>query len=201
MSSSAHGRPLSDLQLRVRALENILTEKGLVDQVTLDTIIEHYEHKVGPHLGARLVAKAWTDPDFRQRLLTDTDTVVAEMGLAGIEGSHLLVKENTPGVHNLVVCTLCSCYPWTVLGLPPMWYKSSPYRARAVHDPRDMLREEFGLEIPEGTELRVWDSNADIRYLVLPMRPAGTESLSEDELAALVSRDAMVGTAIVHAPA
>ncbi len=201
MASSAHGRPLSDLQLRVRALENILTEKGLVDQVTLDTIIEHYEHKVGPHLGAKLVAKAWTDPDFRQRLLTDTDTVVAEMGLAGIEGSHLLVKENTPGVHNLVVCTLCSCYPWTVLGLPPMWYKSSPYRARAVHDPRDMLREEFDLEIPESTELRVWDSNADIRYLVLPMRPAGTESLSEDELAALVSRDAMVGTAIVHAPA
>jgi len=200
MASSSHSRPLSDLQLRVKALENVLIDKGLVEPSTLDTIIEHYEHKVGPHLGASVVAKAWCDPAFKQRLLEDASTVVAEMGMAGMEGTHVLVKENTPEVHNLVVCTLCSCYPWSLLGLPPRWYKSTPYRARAVHEPRAMLKEEFGLEIPEQTELRVWDSNAELRYLVLPMRPAGTEALSEEALAALVTRDAMIGTALVQPP-
>jgi nitrile hydratase len=190
---------LSDIQLRVKALEAVLTEKGLVDQVTLDTIIDNYENKVGPHLGAQVVARAWTDPDFKARLLADGSATIAEVGMAGIEGTHVVVKENTPEKHNLVVCTLCSCYPWSILGLPPMWYKSTPYRARAVRDPRGLLKE-FDLELDDDIEVHVWDSNAEIRYLVLPMRPEGTEGLSVEELAGLVNRDAMIGTAIVSAP-
>lgn len=196
MANSGHRAPLSDVQLRVKALESILTEKGLVDQVTIDTIIDNYENKVGPHLGAQLVARAWCEPEFKKKLLNDGSATIAEAGLAGIEGSHIVVKENTPAVHNLVVCTLCSCYPWPILGLPPMWYKSTPYRARAVRDPRGLIKE-FGLELDDDIEVRVWDSNAEIRYLVLPMRPEGTDELSMDELAALISRDSMIGTAVV----
>lgn len=194
-----HRAPLSDVQLRVKALEFLLAEKGLVDQVTLDAIIDNYENKVGPHLGAKVVARAWTDPEFKSRLLSDGSAAIAEMGMAGMEGTHMLVKENTPEVHNLVVCTLCSCYPWSVLGLPPTWYKSTPYRARAVRDPRGLLQE-FELELSDNIEIRVWDSNAEIRYLVLPMRPEGTETMSGQELAGIVNRDAMVGTAIVTIP-
>lgn len=194
-----HRAPLSDVQLRVKALEFLLAEKGLVDQVTLDAIIDNYENKVGPHLGAKVVARAWTDPEFKSRLLSDGSAAIAEMGMAGMEGTHMLVKENTPEVHNLVVCTLCSCYPWSVLGLPPAWYKSTPYRARAVRDPRGLLQE-FELELSDNIEIRVWDSNAEIRYLVLPMRPEGTETMSGQELAGIVNRDAMVGTAIVTIP-
>ena len=193
MAESAHRAPLSDVQLRVRALESLLIEKGVVRQETLDAIIDHYENRVGPHIGAAIVARAWTDPGFKARLLEDASATLAEQGYAGIEGSHVVVVENTDEVHNLVVCTLCSCYPWPVLGLPPNWYKSTPYRARAVRDPRGLLRE-FGLELPEQTEVRVWDSNAEIRYLVLPRRPAGTEHLGEAELRELVTRDSMVGT-------
>lgn len=198
--ASSHRAPPSDVQLRVKAIESILTEKGLVDPEALDAIIEHFEHKVGPHIGARLVARAWTDPDFKRRLLADASAVVVEEGLAGFEGTHVLVKENTPTVHNLVVCTLCSCYPWPLLGLPPVWYKSTPYRARAVSEPRTLLRE-MGLELRPDVELKVWDSNAELRFLVLPMRPAGTDGMGVDELAALVTRDAMIGTAIVPPPA
>ena len=200
MANSGHRAPLSDVQLRVKALESIFHEKGLVDQATLDTIIDNYENKVGPHLGAQVVARAWTDPDFKTKLLADGEGTIAELGMAsGIEGTHIVVKENTPEVHNMVVCTLCSCYPWSVLGLPPMWYKSTPYRARAVREPRVLLKE-FGVEISEDVEVRVWDSNAEIRYLVLPMQPDGTENMSVDELAALVNRDSMIGTAIVNKP-
>jgi nitrile hydratase len=198
MTNTRHRAPLSDIQLRVKALEAVLTEKGLVDQVTLDTIIDNYENKVGPHLGAQVVARAWTDSDFKARLLADGSATIAEVGMAGIEGTHVVVKENTPEKHNLVVCTLCSCYPWSILGLPPMWYKSTPYRARAVRDPRGLLKE-FDLELDDDIEVHVWDSNAEIRYLVLPMRPEGTEGLSVEELAGLVNRDAMIGTAIVSA--
>jgi len=182
----------SDPALRVKALESLLVEKGLVDRAALDALIDTYEHKVGPRNGARIVARAWTDPAYRQRLLTNADAAIAELGYGGMQGEHMVVVENTPKVHNLVVCTLCSCYPWAVLGLPPVWYKSAPYRSRAVIDPRGVLRE-FGLELPEDVEVRVWDSTAEIRYLVLPERPAGAERLSEDEIAALVTRDAMVG--------
>ncbi|MFQ5659906.1 MAG: nitrile hydratase subunit alpha [Gammaproteobacteria bacterium] len=196
---ASHRAPLSDVQLRVKALESLLTEKGLVDQAALDAIIDNYENRVGPHLGAKVVARAWIDPEFKSRLLENGSAAIAEMGMGGIEGSHMIVKENTPGIHNLLVCTLCSCYPWSVLGLPPTWYKSSPYRARAVRDPRGLLKE-FGLELDDDIEIRVWDSNAEIRYLVLPMRPDGTEEMSEEELAELVNRDAMVGTAMVTIP-
>jgi len=189
----------SDFALRVKSLESLLVEKGLVDPAALDALIDTYEHKVGPRNGARIVARAWTDLAYRQRLLTDPDAAIAELGYGGMQGEHMVVVENTPKVHNLVVCTLCSCYPWAVLGLPPVWYKSAPYRSRAVIDPRGVLRE-FGLELPEDVEVRVWDSTAEIRYLVLPERPAGTERLSKEELAALVTRDAMVGVAKV-APA
>ncbi|HXX43165.1 MAG TPA: nitrile hydratase subunit alpha [Candidatus Acidoferrales bacterium] len=189
-----HQAVLSDPALRVKALESLLVEKGLVDRAALDALIDTYEHKVGPRNGARIVARAWTDPAYRQRLLTNPDAAIAELGYGGMQGEHMVLVENTPQVHNLVVCTLCSCYPWAVLGLPPVWYKSAPYRSRAVIDPRGVLRE-FGLELPESVEVRVWDSTAEIRYLVLPERPAGTEHLSEDELAALVTRDAMVGVA------
>ena len=199
MAESAHRAPLTDVQLRVRALESLLVEKGAVNPETLDAIIDHFENKVGPHIGASIVARAWTDPDFRERLLADASATMAELGYTGIEGSHMVVVENTGTVHNLVVCTLCSCYPWPVLGLPPNWYKSTPYRARAVRDPRGMLKE-FGLELDEDTEVRVWDSNAEIRYLVLPARPDGTEDMSEEELQELITRDSMVGTGLVSLP-
>lgn len=199
MAEHNHRAPLPDVQLRVKALESVLTKKGLVDEATLDAVIDHYEHKVGPHVGAEVVARAWTDPDFKARLLDDGSAAIAEMGFAGLEGTHMSVKENTSGVHNMVVCTLCSCYPWSTLGLPPTWYKSTAYRSRAVRDPRGLL-EEFGLTIPDDVELRVWDSNAELRYLVLPMRPQGTDRMSRDELAELVNRDSMIGTAIVPGP-
>ena len=170
-----------------------------MDESTLDAVIDHYEHKVGPHVGAQVVARAWSDPEFKAQLLADGSAAIAEMGFAGLEGTHMSVKENTPEVHNLVVCTLCSCYPWSTLGLPPTWYKSSAYRARAVRDPRGLL-EEFGLHINEDIELRVWDSNAELRYLVLPMRPEGTEDLTQEQLAELVNRDSMIGTAVVPGP-
>jgi nitrile hydratase len=195
-----HDAPLSDVELRVRALESLLVEKGLVDPAALDVLIDTYETKVGPRNGARVVARAWVDPAFKRRLLEDATATCAEFGFVGRQTDRLVVVENTPGIHNMVVCTLCSCYPWAVLGLPPVWYKSAPYRSRAVLDPRGVLKE-FGLELSEDTEIRVWDSTAEIRYLVLPERPAGTESLKEDELAALVSRDAMIGVAKVPAPA
>ncbi len=196
MAKSHHRAPLSDAQLRVKALESLLVEKGLVDPKVLDAIIDHYENKVGPHIGAKVVAKAWADEGFKERLLKDASATLAEMGFTGMEGSHMVVKENTDKVHNLVVCTLCSCYPWPVLGLPPNWYKSAPYRARAVRDPRGLLKE-FGLELPEETALRVWDSNAEIRYLVLPRQPEGAEGMSEQALSEIVTRDSMVGTGVV----
>jgi nitrile hydratase len=194
-----HNAPLSPVQLRVRALESLLVSKELVDPAALDAIVDFYETRVGPRDGARVVARAWIDPDFKRRLLEDATSTLAALGMIGRQGEDMVVLENTPTVHNLVVCTLCSCYPWPVLGLPPVWYKSAPYRSRAVIDPRGVLRD-FGVELPEETEVRVWDSTAELRYLVLPMRPDGTEDLSEDELAALVSRDAMIGTALVKAP-
>jgi len=189
----------SDLALRVKSLESLLVEKGLVDRAALDSLIDTYEHKVGPRNGAQVVARAWADPAYKQRLLMDSDKAIAELGFGGQQGEHMVVVENTPAVHNMVVCTLCSCYPWPVLGLPPVWYKSAAYRSRSVIDPRGVLRE-FGLELPDDVEVRVWDSTAELRYLVLPERPAGTDGLSEDALAALVTRDAMIGVAKVRAP-
>ena len=189
----------SDPALRVKALETLLVEKGLVDRAALDALIDIYEHKIGPRNGARVVARAWSDAAYKQRLLSDADSAIAELGYGGLQGEHMLVVENTPDVHNLVVCTLCSCYPWPFLGLPPVWYKSAPYRSRAVIDPRGVLRE-FGLELPDHVELRVWDSTAELRYLVLPERPAGSERLSEEALAALVTRNAMIGVAKIEAP-
>jgi nitrile hydratase len=186
----------SDLTLRVKALESLLVEKGLVDRAALDALIDTYEHKIGPRNGARVVARAWVDPSYKQHLLTDASAAIAELGYGSQQGEHMQVVENTPKVHNLVVCTLCSCYPWAVLGLPPVWYKSAPYRSRSVIDPRGVLRE-FGLDLPEEVEVRVWDSTAELRYLVLPERPAGTEKMSEEALATLVTRDAMVGVAKV----
>jgi nitrile hydratase len=190
----AHQAVPSDVALRVKALESLLVEKGLVDRAALDVLVDTYEHKIGPRNGARVVARAWSDPGYRRLLLTDADAAIAEMGYAGMQGEHMVVLENSAKVHNLVVCTLCSCYPWPVLGLPPVWYKSAPYRSRAVMDPRGVLRE-FGLELPQDVELRVWDSTAEVRYLVLPERPAGTEGMSEEALAALVTRDSMIGVA------
>jgi nitrile hydratase len=189
----------SDPALRVKALESLLVQKGLVDPAALDAMIDSYEHKIGPRNGARVVARAWMDSEYKKRLLADGTKAIAELGYGGLQGEHMVVVENSSRVHNLVVCTLCSCYPWPVLGLPPVWYKSSPYRSRAAIDPRGVLRE-FGLELSQGVELRVWDSTAEIRYLVLPERPAGTEKMKEDELAAIVTRDAMVGVAKVTLP-
>jgi nitrile hydratase len=189
----------SDLTLRVKSLESLLVEKGLVDRAALDALVDTFEHKVGPRNGARVVAKAWVDPAYKQRLLADPDHAIAELGYSGQQGEHMVVVENTANVHNMIVCTLCSCYPWPVLGLPPVWYKSAPYRSRSVIDPRGVLRE-FGLEISEEVEVRVWDSTAELRYLVLPERPAGTERMSEDALAALVTRDSMIGVAKVVPP-
>jgi nitrile hydratase subunit alpha len=189
----------SDPALRVKALESLLVAKGLVDRAAVDALIDTYEHKVGPRNGARVVARAWSDPAYKQRLLSNPDSALAELGYGGLQGEHMVVVENTAEVHNLVVCTLCSCYPWPVLGLPPVWYKSAPYRSRAVIDPRGVLCE-FGLKIEENVEVRVWDSTAELRYLVLPERPAGSDGWSEEKLAALVSRDAMVGVAKIATP-
>jgi nitrile hydratase len=189
----------SDLTLRVKALESLLVEKGLVDRAALDALVDTYEHKVGPRNGAQVVARAWVDPDYKQRLLNDATSAIAELGYGGRQGEHMVVVENTPQVHNLVVCTLCSCYPWSVLGLPPVWYKSAPYRSRAVIDPRGVLRE-FDIVLDEDVEVRVWDSTAELRYLVLPERPAGTEGLREQALAELVTRDSMIGVAKVAPP-
>lgn len=197
MAQSHH--PESDISLRVKAIESLLVEKGIVNPATLDTIIDAYEHRIGPHNGARIVAKAWVDSDYKRRLLADGTSAIAELGLTGFSSEHMVVVENTPQVHNLIVCTLCSCYPWAILGLPPTWYKSFAYRSRAVIEPRQVLRE-FGLNIPEDVEVRVWDSNADLRYLVLPERPPGTDDMSEAALAELVTRNAMIGTAKVQPP-
>ena len=183
------------MQLRTRALQTILIEKGYVEQAAIDELIETYEKKVGPRNGAQVVARTWTDPKFRRWLFEDGTAAIGSMGFGGRSGNHLVALENTLSVHNMVVCTLCSCYPWAVLGLPPLWYKSAPYRSRAVADPRSVLRD-FGLELPKDTEIRVWDSTAELRYLVVPMRPAGTESWSEEKLAELVTRDSMVGTGL-----
>ena len=189
------GSELSEMDLRVRALESLLVEKGYVDPAALDRVIETYEMKIGPRNGARTVAKAWVDPGFRARLLEGASAAIASLGFTGRQGEHMIALENTPRVHNMVVCTLCSCYPWPVLGLPPVWYKSAPYRSRAVIDPRGVLRE-FGVTLPEDVEVRVWDSTAEVRYLVLPQRPAGTEGWSEERLADLVTRDSMIGTGL-----
>ena len=188
-----------DIALRVRALESILVEKEMIDPADLDAVVDAYENRIGPRNGAQIVARAWTDPEYRARLLADGTAAIGEFGFLGAQGEHMVVVENTPDVHNLVVCTLCSCYPWPTLGLPPVWYKSAPYRARAVIEPRAVLRE-FGVELPDDVEVRVWDSTAEIRYLVLPERPAGTENLTEEQLAELVTRDSMIGVARVAAP-
>jgi nitrile hydratase len=190
-------RPRSAFELRTMALEAALVEKGLLASDAVDTFLEGIEHTMGPHNGARVVARAWVDADFKARLLADGSAAVAEMGLVGPEGDTIRVVENSDSVHNLIVCTLCSCYPWPLLGLPPIWYKSFAYRSRAVAEPRAVLRE-FGLELDPGVEVRVWDSSAEVRYLVLPQRPTGTDDLTEDELAALVHRDSMIGTAFVQ---
>ena len=184
---------------RVRAIESLLIEKGYVDPTALDAIVDAYEHRIGPRNGARVVARAWSDPDYLIRLRVDATAAIAELGYTGRQGEHMVVVENTPETHHLVVCTLCSCYPWSVLGLPPVWYKSAPYRSRAVLDPRGVLAE-FGTALPATTQIRVWDSTAEVRYLVIPMRPAGTEGWSEDRLADLVTRDSMIGVSLPLPP-
>ena len=194
------GSELSEMDVRVRTLESLLVEKGYVDPKALDVLIETYETKVGPHNGARVVARAWTDPRYRERLLADATAAIASLGYAGRQGEHMVVLPNSARVHNMVVCTLCSCYPWPVLGLPPVWYKSAPYRARAVIDPRGVLAD-FGVALPADVEMRVWDSTAEVRYLVLPERPAGTDDWTEEQLATLVTRDSMIGTGLARAPA
>jgi nitrile hydratase len=191
-----HGSELTETELRVRALESLLIEKGYVDPAALDELVETYETKVGPRNGARVVAKAWTDPEFKAWLLEDATAAIASLGYTGRQGEDMVVLENTPTVHNLVVCTLCSCYPWPVLGLPPTWYKAAPYRARAVSQPRAVLKE-FGVELSKDIEVRVWDSTAETRYLVLPIKPAGTDGWSEERLADIITRDSMIGTGIV----
>jgi nitrile hydratase len=194
------GSELSEMDLRVRALESLLVEKGYVDPKALDLLIETYETKIGPHNGARVVAKAWADPKYRQWLLDDATAAIASLGYSGRQGEHMVALENTARVHNMVVCTLCSCYPWSVLGLPPVWYKSAPYRSRAVIDPRGVLAD-FGVILPDDVELRVWDSTAEIRYLVLPERPGQTDDWTQEELLNLVTRDSMIGTGLPLAPA
>ena len=194
-----HGSELSEMDLRVRALETVLTEKGYVDPRALDAIIETYETKVGPHIGAQVVAKAWVDPAFKRALLEDASKAIGTLQSANPAGDHLIAVENTPETHNMVVCTLCSCYPWDMLGLPPVWFKSAPYRSRAVKDPRGVLAD-FGVALPPQTQIRVWDSTAETRYLVLPMRPEGTDGWDEARLARLVSRDAMIGTRLATPP-
>ncbi len=197
MSHDHHHHPIppSEVELRARALEALLAERGLVSTDAIDAVVELYEHDVGPQNGAQVVARAWVDDEYRERLLANANAAIAELGFGGTEGDNMVVVANTPAVHNMIVCTLCSCYPWPVLGLPPTWYKSPPYRARAVSEPRAVLRE-FGVELPAGTEIRVWDSSAEVRYLVLPMRPGDTDGWSETELAAIVTRDCMIGTAL-----
>ena len=194
-----HGSELSETQLRVRALETVLTEKGYVDPAVLDRIIEAYETRIGPHIGAVVVARAWNDPAFKQALLEDASGAIAKSGIEHKIGDHLVAVENTPTTHNMIVCTLCSCYPWDLLGLPPAWYKSFPYRSRVVKDPRSILSD-FGITLPPETKIRVWDSTAETRFLVVPMRPAGTEGWSEEQLAALVTRDSMIGTGMAKTP-
>jgi nitrile hydratase len=193
------GSELSETQLRVRALETILTEKGYVDPAAIDAIIEAYETRIGPHNGAKVVARAWVDPTFKEALLKDATTAISTLGIMGRVGDHLVAVENTERLHNVIVCTLCSCYPWEVLGLPPTWYKSAPYRSRTVIDPRGVLAD-FGVTLPSTTNIRVWDSTAETRFLVLPMRPAGTERFNEEQLASLVTRDSMIGTGLAKGP-
>ena len=197
--SHDHTDPPSDLELRVKALESLLIEKGLVDPAALDVLIDTYEHKVGPRNGAKVVAKAWTEPDYKAWLLEDGTEAIASLGFTGRQGEHMMTVENTPSLHNVVVCTLCSCYPWPVLGLPPVWYKAAPYRSRVVSDPRGVLRE-FGTELPDDMEVRVWDSTAEMRYLVLPLRPEETENWTADRLEALVTRNSMIGVEIASSP-
>ena len=192
-------RPESDAAIRVRALESILAEKGLIDPKALDALVDTYEHKIGPRNGAQVVARAWVDASYKQRLLTDATAAIKEFGFSGLQGEDMIVVENTPDIHNVVVCTLCSCYPWPTLGLPPVWYKSAPYRARVVSDPRSVLKE-FNTELPETVEVRTWDTTAELRYLVLPERPAGTENMTEAQLAELVTRDSMIGVTKAKAP-
>ncbi len=198
-SDHPHALLPPDPALRVKALETILTRKGLIDPATLDEIIDIYQNKIGPQNGARVVAKAWSDPAFKAKLLEDATSVVADLGYFGRQGEHMVVVENTPEQHNMVVCTLCSCYPWPLLGIPPGWYKSDAYRARAVREPRKVLAD-FGVTLSDESSVRVWDSTAEVRYLILPMRPAGTEGLSEEELAELVTRDSMIGTGLPKVP-
>ncbi|SEP62222.1 nitrile hydratase [Pseudomonas sp. NFACC02] len=195
-----HTEPPEAIALRVKALESLLVEKGLVDPTAMDVLVDTYQHKVGPRNGAQVVAKAWFDPDYKHRLLADATAAIAELGFSGVQGEDMVVVENTATVHNVTVCTLCSCYPWPTLGLPPIWYKSAPYRSRIVIDPRGVLAE-FGLLIPSDKEVRVWDSSAELRYLVLPQRPEGTEGWSEERLVELVTRDAMIGTGLPKTPA
>ena len=194
-----HTEPPSELELRVKALESLLVDKGLVDPAAVDALVDVYETQVGPHNGAQVVARAWSDPAYKAWLLEDATAAIASMGFGGRQSEHLRVAENSAEVHNLVVCTLCSCYPWGLLGLPPVWYKSAPYRSRAVADPRGVLRE-FGTELADDVEVRVWDSTAEVRYLVLPQRPEGADDMSEADLAALVTRNAMIGVETVEAP-
>jgi len=194
-----HGSELSEMQLRVRALETVLAEKGYIDPKALDAIVEAYETKVGPHIGARVVARAWSDPGFKKALLEDGSKAIASFGLLNRVGDHLVAVENTPKLHNMIVCTLCSCYPWEVLGLPPVWYKAAPYRSRAVNDPRGVLAD-FGVKLATDMQIRVWDSTAETRFIVLPMRPAGTENWGEEKLASLVTRDSMIGTGLPKQP-
>jgi len=194
MSGHDHSH-LTDMEARVRALQSLLTEKGYVDPAAVDELVTYYEHEVGPQNGAKVIARAWTDPAFAEHLFEDATAAIAALGFGGRAGEHMVALANTPEVHNMVVCTLCSCYPWSVLGLPPVWYKSAPYRAKAVADPRGVLAD-FGVTVPETTRLAVWDSTAEVRYLVVPMRPEGTGGWDEDRLAAIVSRDAMIGTGL-----
>ena len=199
MTKPHNAAPETEQALRVRALESILTEKGLIDPKALDALVDTYEHKIGPRNGAKVVARAWVDPAYRQRLLSDATAAIKELGFSGLQGEDMVVVENTPSVHNLVVCTLCSCYPWPTLGLPPVWYKSAPYRARAVSDPRGVMAE-FGTEVADAVEVRTWDTTAELRYLVLPERPPGTDHLTEEQLADLVTRDSMIGVTRASAP-
>ncbi len=199
MASEHHSLSVTDVGLRVKALESVLTEKGLIEPDALEALIDTYEHKIGPRNGAKVVARAWSDPAYKGRLLKDGSAAILELGYSGVQGEDMVVVENTADVHNVLVCTLCSCYPWPTLGLPPVWYKAAPYRSRVVIDPRGVLKE-FGLDVSDDVEVRVWDSNAELRYMVLPERPQGTDGMSEEQLADLVTRDSMVGVAKVAAP-
>lgn len=194
-----HTEPPEDVVLRVKALESLLVEKGIVEPAALDELVDTYENKIGPRNGAQVVAKAWSDPEYKKRLLKDGTEAIAELGFSGVQGEDMVVVENTDDVHNVTVCTLCSCYPWTTLGLPPVWYKAAPYRSRIVIDPRSVL-EEFGLDVPKSKEIRVWDSSSEMRYMVLPQRPAGTENMTEEQLVELVTRNSMIGTGIALTP-